>query len=106
MVAHHCMAHPCPLCFPHLAYTFPPAPVFTPQGCICPPTSEKTCENALCPRKTFRAAADSDELLARQEARDNMRLIDHIADQIGLPKDQELSQENFDAWAKASTEVK
>jgi hypothetical protein len=58
------------------------------------------------PAYTVRAAADSDELLARQEARDNLRLIDHIADKIGLPKDQELSQENFDAWAKASTEVK
>jgi hypothetical protein len=48
-----------------------------------------------------RTATDSDELLARQEAGDNLRLIDHIADQIGLPKDQELSQSNFDAWANA-----
>ncbi len=23
----------------------------TPQGCICPPTSEQTCQNPLCPRK-------------------------------------------------------
>lgn len=22
-----------------------------PQGCICPPTSEKTCENPTCPRQ-------------------------------------------------------
>lgn len=22
-----------------------------PQGCVCPPTSEKTCENPTCPRK-------------------------------------------------------
>lgn len=22
-----------------------------PMGCICPPTSEKTCENPACPRK-------------------------------------------------------
>lgn len=21
------------------------------MGCICPPTSEKTCENPMCPRK-------------------------------------------------------
>ncbi len=21
------------------------------QGCICPPTSEKTCENPICPRQ-------------------------------------------------------
>ena len=23
------------------------------MGCICPPTSEQTCENPLCPRKNF-----------------------------------------------------
>lgn len=22
-----------------------------PMGCICPPTSEQTCQNPLCPRK-------------------------------------------------------
>ena len=22
-----------------------------PQGCICPPTSEQTCQNPMCPRK-------------------------------------------------------
>ena len=22
-----------------------------PQGCICPPTSEQTCQNPTCPRK-------------------------------------------------------
>jgi hypothetical protein len=27
-----------------------PAPA-APMGCICPPTSEKTCENPSCPRK-------------------------------------------------------
>jgi len=52
MTAHHCIAHPCPLCFPHLQYTLPPVPTFTPQGCICPPTSEKTCESLCCPRKS------------------------------------------------------
>jgi hypothetical protein len=25
-------------------------PQYTP-GCICPPTSEKTCENPICPRQ-------------------------------------------------------
>ena len=39
------------------------------------------------------AAAPADE-----EARDNLRLIDYIADKIGLPETDELSQENFDAW--------
>ena len=24
-----------------------------PMGCICPPTSEQTCENQLCPRKAI-----------------------------------------------------
>jgi hypothetical protein len=28
-----------------------PAPVIRAQGCICPPTSEKTCENPTCPRQ-------------------------------------------------------
>jgi hypothetical protein len=32
-----------------------PAPVdirqSTVMGCICPPTSEQTCQNSLCPRK-------------------------------------------------------
>ena len=23
-----------------------------PQGCICPPTSERTCQNGVCPRKS------------------------------------------------------
>lgn len=23
------------------------------QGCICPPTSERTCQNQLCPRKAL-----------------------------------------------------
>lgn len=26
-------------------------PTFIPQGCVCPPTSEQTCENPMCPRK-------------------------------------------------------
>jgi hypothetical protein len=56
MFAHHCMAHPCPICFPHLNYKMPPAPTFMPMGCICPPASEKTCENALCPRKGLKTS--------------------------------------------------
>lgn len=53
-----CMTYPCrrtsagcPVCDPHQSYTLPPTPVFTPPGCICPPTSEKTCEAPMCPRK-------------------------------------------------------
>lgn len=41
----------------HLTYHMPPAPVFQPAGCICPPTSEKTCENQMCPRKGFKVSA-------------------------------------------------
>lgn len=26
-------------------------PTYVPQGCICPPTSEQTCQNPMCPRK-------------------------------------------------------
>lgn len=26
-----------------------------PQGCICPPTSEQTCQNIYCPRKNLSA---------------------------------------------------
>lgn len=28
-----------------------------PMGCICPPTSEQTCQNPLCPRKAPVASA-------------------------------------------------
>ena len=27
-----------------------------PQGCVCPPTSEQTCQNPLCPRKGYSSA--------------------------------------------------
>ena len=27
-----------------------------PKGCICPPTSEQTCQSELCPRKTIYGA--------------------------------------------------
>lgn len=30
-----------------------------PMGCICPPTSEQTCQNSLCPRKGHLRAAGS-----------------------------------------------
>ena len=29
----------------------PPSGAIPPVGCICPPTSEKTCQNPECPRK-------------------------------------------------------
>jgi hypothetical protein len=36
----------------------PPAPM----GCICPPTSEKTCENPMCPRKGITIGAGTTQL--------------------------------------------
>jgi hypothetical protein len=53
MVPHFCTAHPCPICFP----TWQPSFQTQPQGCICPPTSEKTCENSFCPRKNIKISA-------------------------------------------------
>jgi hypothetical protein len=44
----------CPVCDPPALremYVVPSAPTFSPPGCICPPTSEKTCESPTCPRK-------------------------------------------------------
>lgn len=40
-------------------YELPPAPVFHPPGCICPPTSEQTCQNPACPRKGVNLTAYS-----------------------------------------------
>lgn len=35
-------------------------PIQQPQmGCICPPTSEKTCESPICPRKNHLSAIGS-----------------------------------------------
>lgn len=38
---------------PH--YVLPPAPTFTPHGCICPPCAEKTCQGLACPRRGITA---------------------------------------------------
>jgi hypothetical protein len=32
------------------------------MGCICPPTSEKTCENPFCPRKGIKISASTASL--------------------------------------------
>lgn len=68
-----CMTYPCrrnaggcPVCDPpaiHPMYT-PLGPVdrtmpTPPLGCICPPTSEKTCESVICPRKNHLKPASS-----------------------------------------------
>lgn len=31
-------------------------PTIRPVGCICPPTSEQTCQSDICPRKTKRGS--------------------------------------------------
>lgn len=64
MAAHYCISFPCPLCYPggspwHQApvYSLPPAPIIQAPGCVCPPTSEKTCQAPMCPRKPFSISA-------------------------------------------------
>ena len=56
-----CASPDCPICNRgrHLEYRLPPQPQVyqitpSPMGCICPPTSEQTCQNPACPRKGFR----------------------------------------------------
>lgn len=52
----------------------------------------------------YRRVTDDDgeaDTQAEQSA-ENMRLIDWIADQIGLPHDEELSRSNFAAWREAA----
>ena len=39
---------PCPCPYNRQAFA---APMILPAGCICPPTSEQTCQNPICPRK-------------------------------------------------------
>jgi hypothetical protein len=52
-----CPAPGCPHCYPPTRYwatPIAPPPItepYVPAGCICPPTSEKTCESQVCPRK-------------------------------------------------------
>ncbi len=48
---------PCPLCQPP-QWQLPTQPVYTtgPQGCVCPPTSEQTCQSPICPRKNHSGA--------------------------------------------------
>ncbi len=41
---------------------------------------------------------DGEAQILAEQAAENMRLIDWIADRIGLPHDEELSRSNFDAY--------
>lgn len=40
-------------------YYVQPLPSGPAMGCICPPTSEKTCESPICPRKNHLKSAGS-----------------------------------------------
>lgn len=70
MTAHCCPSYPCPMCNPpHLEHLWNPPQMWPvapspymvtapqPHGCICPPTSEKTCQGMLCPRRNFGLSA-------------------------------------------------
>lgn len=65
MPAHYCPSHPCPICnpAPMWPWQYPQAPSYiqghtnVQLGCICPPTSEKTCQSGICPRKNHLRAS-------------------------------------------------
>jgi hypothetical protein len=46
----------CPSCMSNVAHGYTP---LVPQGCICPPTSEQTCQNRVCPRRACDLAAQT-----------------------------------------------
>lgn len=50
-------------CQGHCGYQVPRQGYWTgmlgaPRGCICPPTSEQTCQSQACPRKTLPLASE------------------------------------------------
>jgi hypothetical protein len=57
-----CVAFNCPQNHSHVPFTLQP------MGCICPPTSEKTCENRICPRKDHLRADGGLDHLRRAQA--------------------------------------
>lgn len=73
-----CMTYPCrrtaagcPICDPmppgqHMTPTYP---IIHPPGCICPPTSEKTCESPTCPRKNHLRAGGSFTALKTEQGK-------------------------------------
>jgi hypothetical protein len=54
-----CARYGCQRTAPCQPYQVAPQPGLYPPGCICPPTSEKTCENHMCPRKGVKFGATS-----------------------------------------------
>ena len=41
----------CPAKMVPFSHANPVNPAIVPMGCICPPTSEQTCESPFCPRQ-------------------------------------------------------
>lgn len=69
----------------------------------------EAAEAALSPVPDATVSAEDDaafeERLLKQDARYMLRLVDYIADKIGLPNNEELSQANFIAWFSAPRDV-
>lgn len=65
-------------------------------------TSERRDVTAGETAPHFHSSAETEEEFEeksqRNDAADNLRLIDFIADKIGLPNNEELSRDNFVAW--------
>lgn len=59
-------------------------------------------ERSLSPSPAVAAEPETEQQfedrLHKEDARDMLRLIDYIADKIGLPHNEELSRDNFNAW--------
>ena len=54
-----------PVTVPSIPVTVPSIPVTpAPRGCVCPPTSEQTCQSPVCPRKPAPSPPGSDEAKA------------------------------------------
>lgn len=60
----------CPYCNPQPCYYYN---INTPVGCVCPPTSELTCQSPVCPRRgvttsttTISTTSDTGELLTER----------------------------------------
>lgn len=51
------------------------------------------------------AEVEEEQRLFDEDAAEKQRLIDYIADKIGLPQDQELDTTNFGLWLSGRAEV-
>lgn len=71
-----------------------------PQPTQQPDDRDEQLRQALAAMETRTEETDQqfEDRLQHQDAADNLRLLDHIADKIGLPHNEEMSRENFNAW--------